>query len=53
MVADRKAAALLADGIKLPKSAVAQDGAATCWIALDNGDLDGWCQAVPDSLVPC
>ena len=45
---------LLTDGIKLPKSAVAQDawGRDVPRIALDNGDLDGWCQAVPDSLVP-
>ena len=54
MVADRKTTALLTDGIKLPKSAVAQDawGRDVPRIALDNGDLDGWCQAVPDSLVP-
>ena len=49
-----KLSALLSDGIKLPKSAVAQDvwGRDVPRIALDNGDLDGWCQAVPDSLVP-
>ena len=49
-----KLPALLTDGIKLPKSAVAQDawGRDVPRIALDNGDLDGWCQAVPDSLVP-
>ena len=49
-----KLSALLSDGIKLPKSAVAQDawGRDVPRIAFDNGDLDGWCQAVPDSLVP-
>ena len=50
----KKLSALLSDGIKLPKSAVAQDawGRDVPRIALDNGDPDGWCQAVPDSLVP-
>ena len=49
-----KLPALLSDGVKLPKSAVAQDawGRDVPRIALDNGDLDGWCQAVPDSVVP-
>jgi len=49
-----KLPALLSDGIKLPKSAVAQDawGRDVPRIALDNGDLDGWCRAVPESLVP-
>ena len=48
-----KLSALLSDGIKLPKSAVAQDawGRDVPRIALDNGD-PMVCQAVPDSLVP-
>ena len=49
-----KLPSLLADGIKLPKSAVAQDawGRDVPRIALDNGDIDGLCRAVPESLVP-
>lgn len=49
-----KLPALLRDGIKLPKSAIAQDiwGRDVPRIALDNGDIDGWCKAVPGSLVP-
>jgi len=45
---------LLSEGIKLPKSAIAQDiwGRDVPRIALDNGDIDGWCRAVPASLVP-
>ena len=41
-------------GIKLPKSAIAQDawGRDVPSIALDNGDIDGWCQAIPGSLKP-
>ena len=49
-----KLPALLREGVKLPKSAVAQDiwGRDVPRIALDNGDIDGWCRAVPGSLVP-
>ena len=49
-----KLSSLLTDGIKLPKSAVAQDawGRDVPRIALDNGDIDGLCRAVPESLVP-
>ena len=49
-----KLPSLLTDGIKLPKSAVAQDawGRDVPRIALDNGDIDGLCRAVPESLVP-
>ena len=49
-----KLSSLLTDGIKLPKSAIAQDawGRDVPSIALDNGDIDGWCQAVPGSLKP-
>ena len=49
-----KLPALMTEGIKLPKSAVAQDiwGRDVPRIALENGDIDGWCQVVPDSLVP-
>lgn len=45
---------LLSNGIKLPKSAVAQDiwGRDVPRIALDNGDIDGWCRVVPGSLGP-
>ena len=45
---------LLSEGIKLPKSAVAQDiwGRDVPRIALDNGDIDGWCRVVPGSLGP-
>ena len=49
-----KLPALFREGVKLPKSAVAQDiwGRDVPRIALDNGDIDGWCRAVPCSLVP-
>ena len=49
-----KLPALMTEGIKLPKSAVAQDiwGRDVPRIALENGDIDGWCQVVPNSLVP-
>ena len=49
-----KLPSLLTDGIKLPKSAIAQDawGRDVPRIALDNGDIDGVCRAVPESLVP-
>ena len=44
-----KLPALMTEGIKLPKSAVAQDiwGRDVPRIALENGDIDGWCQVVP------
>ena len=40
-----KLSSLLTEGIKLPKSAIAQDawGRDVPSIALDNGDIDGWC----------
>ena len=49
-----KLSSLLTEGIKLPKSAIAQDawGRDVPSIALDNGDIDGWCQAIPGSLKP-
>ena len=49
-----KLPALMTEGIKLPKSAVAQDiwGRDVPRIALDNGDIDGWCRVIPNSLVP-
>ena len=49
-----KLSPLLEEGIKLPKSAVAQDvwGRDVPRIALDNGDIDGWCHVVPGSLAP-
>ncbi|MDG2459287.1 MAG: glutamine synthetase family protein [Luminiphilus sp.] len=49
-----KLSLLLEEGIKLPKSAVAQDvwGRDVPRIALDNGDIDGWCRVVPGSLAP-
>ena len=49
-----KLSSLLTEGIKLPKSAIAQDawGRDVPSIALDNGDIDGWCRAIPGSLKP-
>ena len=49
-----KLSSLLTEGMKLPKSAIAQDawGRDVPSVALDNGDIDGWCQAIPGSLKP-
>ncbi len=49
-----KLSSILTDGIKLPKSALAQDiwGRDVPPIALDNGDIDGICKSIPESLTP-